>query len=509
MLYIFLIMQTKYHVAFNLGVKGKKYPRLSAIIEEFKNWLPKEIKEEAFRNSLVLVDNSFALETIVLDEEFFGLSFTRSDHFNPYLNYNVKIGLKNKNAEKEIDIKMSEENTSKIILPHKPLITRPRIVHSLLKNFGGYNDNNILVTKPINVNLNNVETCAEFIKSNERKYPVIYVSKPFDSEEFLVEPFKIAREIGGLGYTFFQEGDVEIPRILEKILGGKNSCYDGAVKIYWPNYEQSYNNLWLKKIVSEAINFDKKLLDLIAQNSVNIKGNTSFDDIKLLNSKKKTLEYKKKFEESENSRESKLFVDKLMEEYNDALILNEEIKQENDFLKSQLYENDLKISQLQLTIQEMQKLPLAEKEELTIKSPEQIMEVYNKVYTQSDVIIHPKAERMLKKLQYENPKLVYEVLEWLNEIYVPARKEGGNDLNELSYEMLKMEYNANQSDLVKKYDDYMIVHEGKKIFMEEHLKKGNSYDPKTTLRICFHYDENEEKVIVGYIGQHPKVGGAK
>ena len=496
-------MKTKYHAAFNLGIKGKRYPRFSAILEEIKKWAPVKNSPQIFEESSILINDNYSLETVVL-ENMFGISLTTPDYRDPNLLYNVKLAIKDNQHEKEFNVKMSEENNKRIILPNQKWISRPAIVYNLVKNFGAYDDDNILLAKPVNVNHDNLELFADFIKSEDRRYPIIYISRPFGEEEFLIEPHKVSRELVGLANTFYQDGPETIPRELEKLIGESNSCYDGAIKIYWPKYENAFNNIWLKKEVLEKVNFEKKILSVIAPISVTLKGNMSFEEMKVLSSKMKTLEYKKKYEEAHNSRESKHFVESLMEEHNETLDLNEELKQEIDNLKSERYQQEQVISQLNAIIQEMQKLPSNEEEnDLKITSYDDILNVYETNFPQSNVIIHPRAKRQLKKCLYENPKLVYDALEWLNEFYLPARKDGDNNLEETCKELLNMEYNANQPDFMRKYEDYNIVHNGKKLFMEEHLKKGTSHDPKTTLRICFHYEDGE--IVVGYIGQHPKV----
>ena len=40
--------------------------------------------------------------------------------------------------------------------------------------------------------------------------------------------------------------------------------------------------------------------------------------------------------------------------------------------------------------------------------------------------------------------------------------------------------------------------------MEMHVGKGTSFDPQNTIRIAFDWDEEEQRVVVGYIGRHQK-----
>ena len=35
-----------------------------------------------------------------------------------------------------------------------------------------------------------------------------------------------------------------------------------------------------------------------------------------------------------------------------------------------------------------------------------------------------------------------------------------------------------------------------------HIKKGTSREARYSIRVGFHYDEESEKLVIGYIGQH-------
>ena len=45
---------------------------------------------------------------------------------------------------------------------------------------------------------------------------------------------------------------------------------------------------------------------------------------------------------------------------------------------------------------------------------------------------------------------------------------------------------------------------GRVIWLGEHIGKGNSFDPRRTIRIAFDWDRQLQKVVIGYIGQHQR-----
>ncbi len=58
---------------------------------------------------------------------------------------------------------------------------------------------------------------------------------------------------------------------------------------------------------------------------------------------------------------------------------------------------------------------------------------------------------------------------------------------------------------VSRYHEwYKTTVDGKVIELHKHLCKGNSFDPKSTIRIAFEWDDVKQQVIVGFVGPHQK-----
>lgn len=495
-------MRTKYHVAFKLGNLEKK-PDFDSIINKIKSCVPEVLRCDDFEKGTKIITDDYILETISIEKSNFGLSLTTHSERNPEVLNILRIGLSDNYSEKEIDVKVLEVNTGRFILPPSNFVYRPEIVYEILKEFGGYEFDYPIFIKPVSICCKNLEKYCDFIKSTTRVHPAIFISKTFYDDKHLIKPHETAIELAGLAYVFFQKDDVT--RKIESILGQGNSCYDGAVKIYWPDYTSNFNVLWKKEILMKTPNFEKKLLSIIAQSSVLMRGYKGFDEIYKMKLKKEmdnnsdfASDYIKYLENETN---------KLKDDVTEKEIIIETLNDENWRLKQQVshYEKSEKI--IKHESGDLLELEEEEQKQQVYKNVEEAVNSYISDYPKSKVIIDTRVNRMIRNSEFKNPNLVYDSLKWLNEVYIPSRVSGGNDLVRKCYEEIKMEYNANQPIFMKRYDDYNINYEGKTVFMEEHLKKGTTHDPKFTLRICFYYDDIKQKVIVGYIGQHPKVGG--
>ena len=51
-------------------------------------------------------------------------------------------------------------------------------------------------------------------------------------------------------------------------------------------------------------------------------------------------------------------------------------------------------------------------------------------------------------------------------------------------------------------DDYFVVHAGRRQFLNRHLKKGTSKDPRNCLRIYFFWDTENDTVVIGSLPEH-------
>ncbi|MCC7633625.1 hypothetical protein [Stenotrophomonas rhizophila] len=84
------------------------------------------------------------------------------------------------------------------------------------------------------------EVC-KIILSGQRKFPLILVSE--DDDEFVWDGLdkKLASDLVGLGYVSTVDSDAAWE--ISSRLGRRAACFDGAVRIYWPNIGTSLDQL--------------------------------------------------------------------------------------------------------------------------------------------------------------------------------------------------------------------------------------------------------------------------
>ena len=109
---------------------------------------------------------------------------------------------------------------------------------------------------------------------------------------------------------------------------------------------------------------------------------------------------------------------------------------------------------------------------------------------------------------YTRPKEVWDALEWLAKTYHPTQTGEARviDLNDsIRNTCSGWEYKANQTDITfNMYREwYTTTKEGTTYELRKHIGKGTGRD-SNIIRVAFDWDEDSQRVIVGYIGPHQR-----
>ena len=109
---------------------------------------------------------------------------------------------------------------------------------------------------------------------------------------------------------------------------------------------------------------------------------------------------------------------------------------------------------------------------------------------------------------YRRPKEVWDALDWLATTYHDAQTGKARiiDLNEsIRNTCSGWEYRPNQTDITFNTfrEWYETTWDGKPYELREHLAKGTGRDANV-IRIAFAWDEDAERVVVGYLGPHQR-----
>lgn len=104
------------------------------------------------------------------------------------------------------------------------------------------------------------------------------------------------------------------------------------------------------------------------------------------------------------------------------------------------------------------------------------------------------------RIPFQRPQEVFDALEWLATAYHRDPEAAISDACPGWF------FRRKQSDstvgMFREWYETRVA--GQRYDLTSHVGKGSSFDPKTTIRIGFAWDEASDRVIVGFIGQHQK-----
>jgi hypothetical protein len=121
------------------------------------------------------------------------------------------------------------------------------------------------------------------------------------------------------------------------------------------------------------------------------------------------------------------------------------------------------------------------------------------------VVVLPRALGEAKKSTYENPDLIHQALELLAVTYtgVKANKVRREALKEGALRLgLFIGGSVDPSRAGMEGDEYFVNFVGRRRFLDQHLGRGTSRDPRYAMRIYFFFDEESGRVVVGWLPSH-------
>ena len=204
----------------------------------------------------------------------------------------------------------------------------------------------------------------------------------------------------------------------------------------------------------------------------------------------------------------------LLEEVRDLREQNQDLEQENDELeetrkrlRQQLYDAQSKEAGLRWALASQSDPSLAHEAASEVATVEDAVRLARNSFAHR-LVIHTNSESNVEESQFKWPDKVLSALEWLATTYYDSRSGQltVTDLDASCREHCDMWYKSSQGEttMIAYPNSYTTVVEGDQIWLEEHIGKGNSFDPRRTIRIAFNWDKTRQQVIVGYIGRHQR-----
>ena len=126
-----------------------------------------------------------------------------------------------------------------------------------------------------------------------------------------------------------------------------------------------------------------------------------------------------------------------------------------------------------------------------------------------DELVFALNSKSRKNCPFQKPEEVFDALAWLATEFRRMRLNPGTnpDFNKSIKEVCSgWFYKANQTEVtMSQFSDWYRTYVGGQPYeLSSHIGKGTSFDPKSTIRIAFAWDEENNRVILGFIGLHQR-----
>lgn len=412
----------------------------------------------------------------------------------------------------EFSLELLLESIQFYIAPVQFGLQRPRLVPRILSDFVCTYGGEALSAAPHQLRAQGV---PEFVHGHlalpTRRLPIVVVSRHTISEKPLIDPVRLADQLAGFAAVYILE-DKWAAYALTSEIGKINSCYNGALRLYWPGFDAptSFCPIYMPHKVLEL---GARLPEIIFRQLAAISafrfvpGPITVDALNFLR--------ERKMREMESIR--KKAQDR--GDYEDLLRLsdqeNSHLREENEGLWKANADLRARAGALEANWSAMLRAhegdvpgeaePVAEVE----AEPESVEEAVQMARSRfaEGLLFLESATASAKETPFKNAKRVYEALDAMHAVWGQWRKSRRQQvpvgsLKDL-FEEKGFDYRprASKTSKGKWGTEYEAMYDGKKVSIQQHLTLGKG-GPDTCLSIHFFTDDQKEKFVIAHVGRH-------
>ncbi len=409
-------------------------------------------------------------------------------------------------VEFRIEVRVTSDAAS--VRPTYASVGRPRLVPVVVTRYPAFFMGQRVDAQPWAIESNAIAAfVAENLTSADRKLPLVLVTPENLSGEPLVDPYGLADQLAAWADVFVLADEHASWRLAEEV-GRGFSCFNGAIRIYWPDLDLNADDpfehpLWLPTwIRAQPGRIEKTLLSRLS----------------LATSRLITVGpvWKAVNDAAREDREAALLAElaalgasrESAQRHLDAV---NALENERDDLQLRVW--DLESGQAEL-VRENERLKESMRQIAQARPGQaaaaevEIDRVFTAVRVASErfnrLRFLPSALDSAEKSTYNWPERLFDAFQALHEVgELRAAGSLGMDIERWLGEQ-GVEYAAHLSPTTRtKYGQhYTFRVDGMDVMMEEHLVFGNDGDPDRCLRVHMSWDRATNEWVIGYVGRH-------
>lgn len=404
-------------------------------------------------------------------------------------------------------------STTRVVLrPVRFDLGRPRLVNDLLASYQTSMDGWPVPTNVERLTSPQVQPYVEnVLLSTSRNLPVIMVSPDVWHGKLAVEPTNLLQRVKGFAHVTVltdKWAAFKLTDVIEKPL----SCYDGAVRLYWPGFRLDDNPFQHKLFFPQSIRYhDEQGLSLPDYLFRILSAVASFrymEGIVIRGARQAIVELEKKKvgELREQVKAGSVQKDNLEVQLLEALEQIDQITAERDQYKADLVAQQAAWAEVQQTM-------AAGEVSVSEPQPEQktrfntVLEAVEQAKRSfSGPLIFPdSALESAKDSPYKDPERVYELFEALALVASEWKENKGSLGRSWNDAISKLGFDfSNQVSMTSKGkygDEYKFMYKGQRCLFEKHITIGGKQANKC-LSVHWYRDDDDLVLAIGHCGRH-------
>jgi hypothetical protein len=410
-----------------------------------------------------------------------------------------------------------------------PITTKPKVIEFV-------NENVSLAPATVGLDVKKLKADGEYelkaflheIERSERDYPLVLMSK-LKVGQYSTNPWTLQKHLIGLAQVVICE---ELDSwLMTSILGKEYSTWDGAVNIIYPRRMYTYcRNKLLRSEKIEEFNNNRRqpsleVLSIITHYSNAYKSRQHFSphDVKAKKIADQRSLLKQRIAEGEDSDYESLFLEAMEQiDGHDEVISNlqdEHRKQldqienmclsteeEKDDLQNENYRLQSKLDSLK-AIKGNKQASIDNKtlfEAIAFPTPENLLVVLEQLFSDRVVVLDSAYKTAKQSTKFsQSPKLANMLHRLVTTYYNGISRVSDTEAKRV---FTDSEYAAKESQTVRHSPELSskrtFEYNGQMVQMFRHLKIGVADNVEQTIRVHFHWDADNQKIVIGYCGPH-------
>ncbi len=484
-----LVADTRSRIDAWLDAKGKRVDADDRVVIAFSDGRQGEVQRSELRS-----ENGELSRLCLTESSVAGLFAT-----------NVTVGRHLNELGVYIELRAGGESTQ--VQPLQLDVRCPKIVRDVIDGPGDWQVGEIPVTsRPIPF-AGHEGGCAlvKILWHPSRNLPVVTVSEfegRYIDDEF---PAKLARDLSGLAVVATLDPDAAWAITYER--GKEWSCYNGALRVYWPmqvsSEEPLKHPLWTQQRLLVGVSDSRQAANRIRQQlRRRVLGLSAFS----VGEPRFFREVRREAREAEVQR----LRDSAAED-SEWRSLAESYSEDNNRLQTLVDEQEKQLEDLQTQIRNLQTALQWQTEDQDIAPestlpPNTVADAVSQARAQFDhiLVFGRDVDGAVKELDTDAgpPEKVFRHLKILAEL---GRSLNQGSIGETQIEWLRSRGvdASGESDTRRKAGGRTWWVEDERLVFDRHTKPSDATSLGRCVRIYFHYDSNRRKMLIGWVGRHP------